>query len=169
MELVFRLLKGDDLKTIIWLLVIIYIYQFFKERDVSLKNEEERNISKESIVLAFARLKLKYEEDISVNEENKKIVVYSIMIFNNYIRSNFFRKIDNIIFKINNKPRKLGIMQIMTKKYINDYESIVMACKKIDKLYAKNKDDFEVISLYDKDNSKEICLIYDELKKFCKL
>lgn len=161
-------LSGDDLKTIIWLLVIVYIYQFFKDRDVPLKSDE-KNISKESIVLAFARLKLKYEEDISLNDDNQKLVVYSIMIFNNYMRSKLFRKLDSIIFRINNKPRKLGIMQIMTKKYINDYESIVMACKKIDKLYVKNKNDLEVIALYDKDHSKEIGLIYNELKKFCKL
>lgn len=161
-------LSGDDLKTIIWLLVIVYIYQFFKDRDVPLKSDE-KNISKESIVLAFARLKLKYEDDISLNDDNQKLVVYSIMIFNNYMRTRLFRKLDNIIFRINNKPRKLGIMQIMTKKYINDYESIVMACKKIDKLYVKNKNDLEVIALYDKDHSKEIGLIYNELKKFCKL
>ena len=161
-------LSGDDLKTIIWLLVIVYIYQFFKDRDVPLKSDE-KNISKESIVLAFARLKLKYEEDISLNDDNQKLVVYSIMIFNNYMRSKLFRKLDSIIFRINNKPRKLGIMQIMTKKYINDYESIVMACKKIDKLYVKNKNDLDVIALYDKDHSKEIGLIYNELKKFCKL
>ena len=161
-------LSGDDLKTIIWLLVIVYIYQFFKDRDVPLKSDE-KNISKESIVLAFARLKLKYEEDISLNDDNQKLVVYSIMIFNNYMRTRLFRKLDSIIFRINNKPRKLGIMQIMTKKYINDYESIVMACKKIDKLYVKNKNDLEVIALYDKDHSKEIGLIYNELKKFCKL
>lgn len=161
-------LSGDDLKTIIWLLVIVYIYQFFKDRDVTLKSDE-KNISKESIVLSFARLKLKYEDDISLNDDNQKLVVYSIMIFNNYMRTRLFRKLDNIIFRINNKPRKLGIMQIMTKKYINDYESIVMACKKIDKLYVKNKNDLEVIALYDKDHSKEIGLIYNELKKFCKL
>lgn len=161
-------LSGDDLKTIIWLLVIVYIYQFFKDRDVPLKSDE-KNISKESIVLSFARLKLKYEDDISLNDDNQKLVVYSIMIFNNYMRTRLFRKLDSIIFRINNKPRKLGIMQIMTKKYINDYESIVMACKKIDKLYVKNKNDLEVIALYDKDHSKEIGLIYNELKKFCKL
>lgn len=161
-------LSGDDLKTIIWLLVIVYIYQFFKDRDVTLKSDE-KNISKESIVLSFARLKLKYEDDISLNDDNQKLVVYSIMIFNNYMRTRLFRKLDSIIFRINNKPRKLGIMQIMTKKYINDYESIVMACKKIDKLYVKNKNDLEVIALYDKDHSKEIGLIYNELKKFCKL
>lgn len=161
-------LSGDDLKTIIWLLVIVYIYQFFKDRDVTLKSDE-KNISKESIVLSFARLKLKYEDDISLNDDNQKLVVYSIMIFNNYMRTRLFRKLDSIIFRINNKPRKLGIMQIMTKKYINDYESIVMACKKIDKLYVKNKNDLDVIALYDKDHSKEIGLIYNELKKFCKL
>lgn len=161
-------LSGDDLKTVIWLLIIVYMYQFFKDRDVTLKGDEKK-ISRESIILSFARLKLKYEEDISLSDEKQKIVVYSIMIFNNYKRTKLFRKFDNIIFKINNKPRKLGIMQIMSKKYINDYESIIMACKKIEKLYVKNKNDIEVITLYDKDNSNEICLIYNELKKFCKL
>lgn len=162
-------LSGEDLKIIIWLLVIVYLYQFFKDRETFKISKEENSISKESIVLSFAKLKLKYGEDISVSDENHKLVVYSIMIFNNYMRPSVFRKIDSILFKISNKPRKLGIMQIMSKKYINDYESIVMACKRIEKLYLKSKDDIEVINLYDKEYCKEIVLIYDELKKFCKL
>ena len=119
--------------------------------------------------MSYAKLKLKYDEDVVISGDNKKLVIYSIMIFNNYNKPSFFRKIDSVLFKFDNKPRKLGIMQIKSKKYINDYESIVSAVKKVEKLYEKTNKDNEVISLYDKENSKDILYIYDELKKFCKI
>ena len=162
-------LSGNDLKTIVWLLLIVYLYQFFKERDIKIVYKNDDNISRENIIMSYAKLKLKYDEDVVVSGDNKKLVIYSIMIFNNYNKPSFFRKIDNILFKFDNKPRKLGIMQIKSKKYINDYESIVSAVKKVEKLYEKTKKDTEVISLYDKENSKDILFIYDELKKFCKI
>ncbi len=162
-------LSGEELKIIVWLLVIVYLYQFFKGKETTNNISKESAISKESIALSFAKLKLAYGDDISVSNESLKLIIYSIMIFNNYKRSKVFRKIDSILFRINNKPRKLGVMQVMSKKYINDYESIVLAIKKIEKIYSKNKDYIEVINLYDKNNSKEICYIYDELSKFCKL
>ena len=164
-------LSGEDLKIIIWLVIIVYLYQFFGVRDNinSTSIKKDISISKENIVMSFAKLKLIYGEDISFSDEDRKLVIYAIMIFNNYKRPKVFRKIDNILFKIDNKPRKLGIMQIMSKKYINDYESISSACKKIEKLYSKSNDSFEVINLYDKDNAKDIGYIYEELKKFCKL
>lgn len=163
-------LTGDDLKVIIWLLVIVYLYQFFKERELNISvSKNDRIITKESIALSFAKLKLVYGEDISNIDDSKKLVLYSIMIFNNYRRPKIFRRFDNILFKLDNKPRKLGIMQVMSKKYITDYESIILCTKKIEKLYEKNKKDIDVINLYDKDNSKDICHIYEEVKKFCKL
>ena len=162
-------LSGNDLKIIVWLLVIVYLYQFFKGRDIKIAYKSDDNISRENIIMSYAKLKLKYDEDVVISGDNKKLVIYSIMIFNNYNKPSFFRKIDSVLFKFDNKPRKLGIMQIKSKKYINDYESIVSAVKKVEKLYEKTKKDNEVISLYDKENSKDIIYIYDELKKFCKI
>lgn len=162
-------LSGEDLKIIIWLVIIVYLYQFFKARDNINSTSVKKEISKENIVMSFAKLKLIYGEDISISDEDRKLVIYAIMILNNYKRPKIFRKLDNILFKIDNKPRELGIMQIMSKKYINDYESISSACKKIEKLYSKSNNSLEVINLYDKDNAKDIGYIYEELKKFCKL
>lgn len=160
-------LSGEDLKLVVWLLIIVYLYQFFKEREISIKSsKEEKNISRERIVLSFTKLKLSFEDSI---DSDRKLVLYAIMIFQNYQRPKVFRVIDNILFKINNKSRKLGIMQVMSKKFINDYESIEIVSKKIDKLYEKHKDDIKVIHLYDKNNGKEIGYIYEEIKKFCKL
>lgn len=162
-------LSGDNLKEVVWLLIIVYLFQFLKDKKEFISSENEVSISKENIAVSFARLKLNYGEDIIVSDESRKLVIYAIMIFNNYKRPKFFRKLDSLFFKLNNKPRKLGIMQIMSKKYINDYESIITATKKIEKLYEKSKKDIDVINLYDKDNSKEIIFIYNELTKFCKL
>ena len=162
-------LSGDNLKEVVWLLIIVYLFQFLKDKKEFISSENEVSISKENIAVSFARLKLSYGEDIIVSDESRKLVIYAIMIFNNYKRPKFFRKLDSLCFKLNNKPRKLGIMQIMSKKYINDYESIITATKKIEKLYEKSKKDIDVINLYDKDNSKEIIFIYNELTKFCKL
>lgn len=162
-------LAGDSLKVVVWFFIFLYLYEFFKKRDNSSVSKKEIAISKESIVLSFTKLKLAYGEDIPITLEDGRLVFYAIMIFNNYKRPKFFRKWDNILFKFNNKPRKLGIMQIMSKKYINDYESIISASKKIEKLFDKGKNSLEVINLYDKDNAGDIYYIYLELQKFCKL
>ncbi len=162
-------LSGEDLKIIVWLLIIVYLYQLFKDKETNNSIvKKDTVISRENIVVSFAKLKLIYDDDIAIEKESKKLVLYAIMIFNNYKRPKLFRKFDDILFRFNNKPRKLGIMQVISKKYINDYESIDIVSKKIEKLYEKKNKDIDVINSYDKDNCKEICNIYEELKKFCK-
>lgn len=162
-------LSGEDLKIIVWLLIIVYLYQLFKDKETNNNIvKKDAVISRENIVVSFAKLKLIYDDDIAIEKESKKLVLYAIMIFNNYKRPKLFRKFDDILFRFNNKPRKLGIMQVISKKYINDYESIDIVSKKIEKLYEKKNKDIDVINSYDKDNCKEICNIYEELKKFCK-
>lgn len=162
-------LVGDELKIIIWLLIIGYLYQFFNGNKTLKSSIEKKSTSKEYIILSFAKFKIIYDDDIVMKDESKKLIIYSIMIFNNYMRPRFFRVFDNLIFKLNNKPRKLGIMQVMSKKYINDYDSIIFVIKKIEKLCDKVKTDRDVFSLYDKDNAVMLCFIYDQLMKFCKL
>lgn len=161
-------LTGDNLKLVVWLLIIVYVYKFFKIKDND-SIKKDINVSKDRIAVAFAKLKIMYGDDISVSNDDEKLVIYAIMIFNNFLRPKVFRRVDNLLFKLNNKPRKLGIMQVMSKKYINDYESIVTVCKKIDKLWCKNGKAIDIINSYDKDNSKDIGYIYNYLKEFCKL
>ena len=161
-------LTGDNLKLVVWLLIIVYVYKFFKIKDND-SIKKDMNVSKDRVAVAFAKLKIMYCDDISVSNDDEKLVIYAIMIFNNFLRPKVFRRVDNLLFKLNNKPRKLGIMQVMSKKYINDYESIVSVCKKIDKLWGKNGKAIDVINSYDKNNCKDIEYIYNYLKEFCKL
>ena len=114
-----------------------------------------------------------YGEDVKLKDDKNKLIVFSIMILNNYERPSVLRKIDNTMFKINGLPRKLGIMQILSKKFITDSESIEIVCKKIDKLCekskgskVKNKNYKDVFVSYDKKSSEKLIYIYEELEKF---
>lgn len=168
-------LAGEDLKIIVWMFMIFYIYNFYKNCTVNKRTvvTEERKISKEKIAISFARCKIMYGEDVKLKDDKNKLIVYSIMILNNYERPSVLRKIDNTMFKINGLPRKLGIMQILSKKFITDSESIEIVCKKIDKLCekskgskVKNKNYKDVFVSYDKKSSEKLIYIYEELEKF---
>ena len=169
-------LVGEDLKVIVWLFIIVYIYNFYKSCGTVNKSRvvEEKNISRENIVVSYAKCKIMYGEDITLEDEKNRLIVYAIMILNNYERPGVLRKLDNTIFKINGIPRKLGIMQVMSKKFITDSESIEIVCKKIDKLALKSKgnkkDNYKEIFVgYDKKSSDKLTYIYEELKKFSAL
>lgn len=167
-------LSGNDLKLIIWVLIILYLYKFFKNTDVKNVTEvDERVISKEKIVINYAKFKIRFGEEISLKEANLKLIVYSIMILGDYRRGEFLRKIDNLIFKLSLKPRKLSIMQINSKKFITDYDGIELVCKKIGKISEKcktGKNSYkEIFKSYDKENCDTLNYIYEELNKFCNL
>lgn len=167
-------LSGENLKIIVWLFIVGYIYNFYKNNKsiIADVNSTEKSISREKIVVSYAKLKLNYDEDIVVKSDKTRLIIYTIMIFNNYKRPAFLRRIDNIIFKVKGTSRKLGIMQVKSKKFITDLDSINIVIKKMLKLEEKykGKDNYkEILTGYDKENSEKLIYIYDVLKKFCNL
>lgn len=167
-------LSGENLKMIVWLFIVGYVYNFYKNNKSIIVgvNSTEKSISREKIVVSYAKLKLNYDEDIVVKSDKTRLIIYTIMIFNNYKRPAFLRRIDNIIFKVKGTSRKLGIMQVKSKKFITDLDSINIVIKKILKLEEKykGKDNYkEILTGYDKENSEKLIYIYDVLKKFCNL
>jgi len=80
--------------------------------------------------------------------------------------------IDNFNYKINGGSKKLGIMQVESKKFITDSESINITYKKITKLYDrynKKKDknvSIKVLDDYLKEESNNVKYIYEVIKKF---
>lgn len=167
-------LSGNDLKIIIWLLLGFCVYKYLKDDNVKEHSFEKRSISLEKVYVSYAKFKLNYGEEIEVKDSSLRLIVYSIMIYSDFNRPKFLRRLDNFIFKITLKPRKLGIMQVTSKKFITDYDSILLVCKKIDKLSVKcktsKKDNYkEIFKMYDKDNCEMLNYIYEGLNKFCNL
>ena len=166
-------LSSDDLRIVIWFIMLLFLYQFFKDNEFFKKVEVNNNkkiISDQKIYVSYARMKSIYNKDINY-EKDINDILYSIMIFENYRRPKFLRSIDNFRYRFDGGVKKLGIMQVKTKKFISDLESIDIVYKKINKLYTKytvkNKTDIKkIINDYDKDHSDEIIIIYDKISKF---
>ena len=163
-------LSGEDFRIILWFMAFLFLYQFFKNKDDYLQGNKEIVLpEKEKIVMMYAKLKNQYLEDTRDYDKDLSYILYSIMIFNNYLRPEAYRTFDNLIFKINGKANNLGIMQVKSKKFITDTESIDLAYKKLvklrDKQSTKKINIDNIIDNYDKDNSKNIKLIYDYISK----
>ena len=167
-------LTGEDLRLIIWFLVFIYLYKFSISKNILSTNIKENTkfISKDSILISYVKLKEKYYEECNYDNKDISNIIYSIMIYENKKRSKLLRKIDNFNYKINGGIKKLGIMQVESKKFITDSESINITYKKITKLYDKynkKKDkniSFKVLDDYLKEESNNVKYIYEIIRKF---
>ena len=160
-------LTGEDFRLIIWFLIIIYIYQFIKNKDIfSYKVKEKHFLSEEGILIQYTKLKYRYPTTYE-NDKLKK-VLYSIMLYENHRRGKILRYFDNLKYRITGNPRKLGIMQVDSKKFITDAESIDIVYKKLDKLY-NNKNSKktipDLIKSYNKESAEDIMYIYNIIEK----
>lgn len=79
------------------------------------------------------------------------------------------RNFDCLLFKLNGKKNKFGIMQIESKKFISDSESIDLAYKKILRIYnsikTKNKDYNKVFDKYYGYDNSDVKYIFEIIKK----
>ncbi len=168
----------ENIKIIIWLLIVIYLYNYLKDNITVKKintnnNIEQKNIEK--IIINYAKFKNKYYNYINTKYNSLIPLIYSIMIYENENRPEFYRNIDNYIYKFNHKKRKYGIMQVESYYPIDDIKSINISIKHLEKIYTRlnnQKKDINDISLiikkyYKNDNNTErIIFIYNTIKDF---
>ena len=167
-------LSSEELRIAIWFIMFFFIYQFFKDNELLSKvepNNSKKIIRDQSIYISYAKLKSKYYDDIKYDNKEINNILYSIMIFQNYKRPKFFRNIDNFRYRFDGGVKRLGIMQVESKRFISDVESIEIVYKKISKLYekntVKNKANInKIITSYDKNNSEDIIGIYEKISNF---
>ena len=173
-------LNEEQTKLLLWLLIIIYIiYQNknSKKEIKVIKEKKQKEISekeqkKEDIIIQYAKLKNKYAKYITTKIKELQPLIYGIMIHENKNRPAPFRKLDYYLYKINRKAKKFGIMQIYSKYYIDDENSIEIAIRRLERIYNKYKDkkNIEKIVLneyYKKDYiTKEILYYVKQIKKF---
>ena len=105
------------------------------------------------------------------------ILVFSIMIFENYKRPSFFRQLDYFRYQFDHVPKKQGIMQVDSKKILSDIESIEFVEKKLEKLQERKKtkknmiNSLELLKGIGKTQEETILIekIYQYLKEFSNL
>lgn len=131
----------------------------------------------EYTVVSYARFKNLYNDVIETEYKELIPVVYAIMIYENYRRPAFFRKLDKFKFHLKPRTMRMGIMQVASKKEIDDEKSIELAIKNLEKYLLKlreNKktknntiDIREVIkNYYSREDSSDVIDIYNKIIEF---
>ena len=165
-------LTGEDLRIVLWFLIILFMYKFIQNNNILNKQEtSSKRMNEETVLVNYARLKYKYHEDCKYDNKDLVDLIYSIMIFNNSKRSRILRKYDYFMFRLNGNSRPLGIMQVNSKKFITDSESIDIVYKKLVKLSEKKNSKSkininDVIKSYAKNDYEDIQYIFDIVNKF---
>ncbi len=162
----------------IWFLIILFLYKTLNGVvTFKLEKQEQLNfkMKEEMIIVRYAKLKNSYSHLIKSKNKDFNSLIYAIMIFKDYHRSNFLRSVDKIRFRFTGKTMKMGIMQVETNKEISDEESIKIVIKdlnKIEKEISTNKkikkQDLyqELLREYGFNNIDDVFNIYKTIKDF---
>ena len=165
----------NEFRSILWFLIIIFIYCLLKEH---LKVSSPNNVSfierkREYVIVMYAKLKNRYFKVIKSKKDLVNKLIYAMMIYENYTHPLISRKITVIKRKIFENTYHYGIMQVESNQEIDDEESIRRRMDEIEKIITKksNKSKNDIRSILEEiysDTNKinNICDIYDEIISF---
>ncbi len=166
-----------------WLLVLLILYRFIvllMDKIFSQKNVVSRSMLDKYIKNKFNYFYNTYKMVIHITEEDKNvwILLFSIMIFENYNRGGIKRKLERIKIWFG-RSATVGIMQIKSSENVSDEGSITLAYDKIkneimaeDLAMGIDVEDEMKIKYYayqynpDEDYSKSISFIYQHLRAY---
>ena len=125
----------SELTNDLWIAIFLVLYKFFQL--IFDKWVTQRKITNESLIVQYIIKKFRqyyerYGKLIEVTVENRYICIllYSIMIFEDYNRGIFLRALERVKHAVTGKGT-LGIMQVEAHRMITDEESVVMAYEKL--------------------------------------
>lgn len=126
----------SELRNEIWLAVLVIIYKFiemFVDQVVHQKDVVTEQMMKKYVAKQFDRFYGKYSDCVEINYDNRLlcILLYAIMIFENFNRVKVIRGLERIKIWMG-KTATTGIMQVKSDKYLSDEESIKLAYKMIE-------------------------------------
>lgn len=173
-------LGGESLKIVVWILIILYLYQNIKIIDNPVIIEEkpiDNSKYREYIVTNYAKFKNLYNDEIDTDNSLLKNLLYAIMIYEDKKRNKYLRAIDNLFIGKINKLYKVGIMQVPSKIYLTDVESIKIVENKLIKIYNKYliADELTMVNKILKDYYKDdlivnnVTYIYNVINNFLSL
>lgn len=161
----------------LWIIIIIFIYQIVNKLEFSQKGTERRKNN--YLKNRYKYFKEKYHQtitDLIGNNQFLEIIVYSILIYEDFNRPKSVRYVENLRFKITKKEHSLGVMQVKTKSLISDQESVELGVKKIlraynmylqkhnlDQIDTENEYFVNIYIIMDYNNSYEYCQDVREL------
>ena len=129
----------NEFRSILWFLIIIFIYCLLKEH---LKVSSPNNVSfierkREYVIVMYAKLKNRYFKVVKSKKDIVNKLIYAMMIYENYTHPLISRKITVIKRKIFENTYHYGIMQVESNQEIDDEESIRRRMDEIEKIITK--------------------------------
>ena len=111
----------------LWILIILFLYSVFNKISIPFDGAIKRK--EKYITNKFITFRKQYNAIVSTNCANEflEATTYSIMIYENFNRPAFLRKIESFCCKLTKKPHTLGIMQVHTSSPISNEQSIIEA------------------------------------------
>lgn len=174
-------IPASELVNEFWLVVIAVVYKFmtvfldkvYTQKEVVSESRLDKYISNR-----FNYFYKKYKDIIQITENDSRIwiLLFSIMIFENYNRGRFKRKLERIKVR-SGRHTTVGIMQVGSDADLTDEESINRAYFKLkDEIVMGNivTDDEDEINHYafqynpDEDYARSITYIYQRLCGYLK-
>ncbi len=173
-------LTVEEMRIGIWLWIGFFLYKILNSNlsfSFEKSQKEKEDLEEETVVVQYAKLKTRYFSILKTTNQELQLLFYAMMIYEDYHRSNFMRKLDRIRFRFTGRTMKLGIMQVETNQEISDVESIKLAWKKLNKLEKEialdqsikkqNKNQEILMAYYEKEEKiPEILRIDTILKEF---
>ncbi|MBU6123127.1 hypothetical protein [Hymenobacter siberiensis] len=126
----------------IWIIILVFLYQVANKielpQDGTIKRKEGYLTSK------YLGFKQEYGKVIDKKfvHPHLRALVYAIIIYENFNRPWLARIVENLRFKLTKKPHTLGVMQVYTREYISDIESVEKGTDKILNLFRKSEDQY---------------------------
>lgn len=121
-------ITASELREELWFVVLIVLYQFFKmifDKNVTQNKVLKKGQITRYIVHKFDRFFDRYQQVLDINADNRYICIllFAVMIFEDYNRGPLVRRLERFKFRFAGKAT-LGIMQLPTDKVISDEESV---------------------------------------------
>ena len=157
------------------MLVILYLYQLFKNSNIKdkkiIKNNYDKHF-KEYVILSYAKFKNRYSYLIKVKNKDIENVLYSMLIYESLVNSGLSKYLKRIRNRIN-QVNIYGIMNVNSNHFITDEESIVIVKDKLVNKYHHLKKDSNTLELIkvkyqDKESIFEIKKILKIIEDFNK-
>ena len=174
-------MPASELVNEFWLVVIAMLYKFmtiFLDKVYTQKKVVSESRLDKYISNRFNYFYKRYKDTIQITEDDNRIwiLLFSIMIFENYNRGRFKRKLERIKVR-SGRHTTVGIMQVESDTDLTDEESINRAYFKLkDEIVMGNivTDDEGEINCYayqynpDEDYARSVTYIYQRLCNYLK-
>ena len=141
----------------LWIIILIFIFQLTNNIRLSQDGTIKRKQNYLKSRLTYFQTRYGKLIKAATKNEALEIVVFAILIYEDFNRPKIIRVVENLKHRLCKKPHTLGVMQVTSDKIITDLESVKLGTDKIVNSYQQylvkitkgNMEYYEHFALYE--------------------